>query len=73
LSATRKPGEVRDAIFAAFEGRQRALTIDEVQGAVEAELGNVAPSSVRSYLNLATQRGNLRRVGRGRYKIVRGR
>ena len=50
----RRPGEVRDAIVQALEGRQGGASVQEISGEVTGLIGAVAPSSVRSYLRLNT-------------------
>jgi len=71
----RAPGEVRDAIIEVLGRYPRGATIHEVHAGVEERLGGqVAPSSVRSYLQLGTRAGcpgAFERVSRGRYKLVR--
>jgi len=71
----RRPGEVRDAIIEVLGQHPRGATIREVHAGVEETLGGqVAPSSVRSYLQLGTKAGRqgaFERVSRGRYKLVR--
>lgn len=69
----RQPGQVRDAILAALRGKPSGLGLNDIRAAVGAKLGDVPSSSVRSYLNLATKRGELERTGRAHYKIRRGR
>src|SRR5712671_6578226 len=54
-STRRKPGEVRDAIFDFFQVAQREATVAEIREAVAEKFkGELAPSSVRSYLRLNT-------------------
>ncbi len=50
----RRPGEVRDAILAAFRARPEGAALPEIEAAVRQMLGEAAPSSVRSYLRLNT-------------------
>ena len=50
----RRPGEVRDAIVQVLEGRERPASVEEITGGVADLIGEVAPSSVRSYLRLNT-------------------
>jgi len=68
----RKPGQVRDAILEVLREKRSGAGMKEIHTAVREQLGDVAPSSVRSYVGLATKRGELERVGRGRYKLARG-
>lgn len=64
------PGEVRDAILAAFRDAARELTVAEVREQVAVALGgDVAPSSIRSYLNLNTP-GLFERTARGTYRLA---
>jgi len=64
------PGKVRDAIVAYLRHRSDEASVDEIHQAVEAELGDVPASSVRSYLNLNTGPGKLfERTTRGKYRI----
>lgn len=50
----RRPGEVRDAIVQALEGRHSGATVQEITSDVVDLIGPVAASSVRSYLRLNT-------------------
>lgn len=50
----RQPGEVRDAIVSVLEGRRGGATVQQITQDVSALIGEVAPSSVRSYLQLNT-------------------
>lgn len=50
----RRPGEVRDAIVQALQGRPRGATVKQITAEVSGQLGSVSPSSVRSYLQLNT-------------------
>lgn len=50
----RRPGEVRDAIVQTLQGRSRGASIQEITDGVRCLIGDVAPSSVRSYLQLNT-------------------
>lgn len=61
------PGTVRDSIVEFLRTTQVA-PVAEIQRAVDAKLGGVAASSIRSYLNLNV--GDLfERVGRGNYRL----
>lgn len=53
--------------------RQKDATVQEIHAAVEKRLGEVAASSVRSYLQLGTDSSPqlFTRVSRGRYKLAR--
>lgn len=50
----RRPGEVRDAIVQVLEGRPAAASIQQITDGVVELIGDVPPSSVRSYLRLNT-------------------
>jgi hypothetical protein len=64
----RRPGEVRDAIDAFLESRQEGATMGEIYSAVSKRLGGeVAKSSVRSYLRL-NEGTKYQRIARGRYR-----
>lgn len=67
----RKPGEVRDAIVRTLDGSATPMSVAEITRSVQESIGAaVAPSSVRSYLNL--NRGTdkpFERVSRGVYKL----
>jgi site-specific DNA-methyltransferase (adenine-specific) len=68
----RRPGEVRDAIIDALGGSRSGKALDAIHAEVEQTLGgSVAPSSVRSYLQLGTKAGAFERVDRGRYRLRR--
>jgi len=50
----RRPGEVRDAIVRALEGRSAGASVQEITSDVVEMIGEVPASSVRSYLRLNT-------------------
>lgn len=50
----KRPGEVRDAIVKVLEGRPRGASVAEITQQVATLIGEVPPSSVRSYLQLNT-------------------
>ena len=50
----RRPGEVRDAIVQALEGRDAGVTVQDITHEVIRLIGDVPASSVRSYLRLNT-------------------
>lgn len=50
----RKPGEVRDAIVSALEGRLGGASVAEITSEVNQMIGPVPASSIRSYLRLNT-------------------
>ncbi|MHB1109730.1 MAG: DNA-methyltransferase [Devosia sp.] len=63
----KSPGTVRDSIVGYLSSAESA-SVAEIQQAVELRMGPVAPSSIRSYLNLNTPRV-FEREGTGRYKL----
>ena len=50
----RRPGEVRDAIIQVLEERPDGSSVKEIADGVSGLIGEVAPSSIRSYLQLNT-------------------
>ena len=50
----RRPGVVRDAIVQVLEGRSTGASVQEITSEVTQLIGDVPPSSVRSYLRLNT-------------------
>ena len=54
VQVRRPPGQVRDAIVHVLESRGSGATIQQITHDVQALIGEVAPSSVRSYLQLNT-------------------
>ena len=50
----KKPGQVRDAILNVLHGRPEGATVTEIANGVQGIVGNVAASSIRSYLRLNT-------------------
>lgn len=62
------PGSVRDSIVEYLSTTESA-SIHEIQDAVQTKIGKVAPSSVRSYLNLNVP-DVFERVGRGSYRLA---
>ena len=66
----RPPGQIRDAI-SQFLGQQgeSGATVREIQDALSGTLGDVASSSVRSYLRLNTP-GSFERIARGKYRSL---
>ena len=67
---TTPPGRIRDSIIGYLGAIGCDASLDEIHDAVRADLGLVAPSSVRSYLNLNTPKKFVR-TGKGRYSISR--
>jgi hypothetical protein len=67
----RKPGSVRDAILQYMKSVKGDASMDEIHDAVCNALGgDVARSSVSSYLNLNRPEIFIR-TARGRYRLVR--
>jgi site-specific DNA-methyltransferase (adenine-specific) len=67
---TTPPGRIRDSIIGYLGAIGCDASLDEIHDAVRADLGLVAPSSVRSYLNLNTPQKFIR-TSKGRYSISR--
>ena len=65
---THAPGSIRDSIVGYLSAVGGTATVAEIHGAVANQIGSVAPSSVRSYLNLNTPHV-FERTGRGRYRL----
>ena len=63
------PGLIRDAVTSYLASLAGEATLAEITAAVSARLGEVSPSSVRSYLNLNVPETFLR-AGRGRYRLA---
>jgi DNA modification methylase len=64
----RRPGEIRDAIVTVLEGREVGASVHEITAEVSRLIGGVAPSSVRSYLQLNTP-PLFARMDRGQYVL----
>ncbi len=64
----RAPGVIRDAIIEYLSVADREASIAEIREGIRSKLGEVAPSSVRSYLNLNVPK-TFQRVDRGRYRL----
>jgi DNA modification methylase len=65
---THAPGNIRDAIISYLSALQTDATVAEICEAVSRQIGDVAASSVRSYLNINTP-GSFERASRGRYRL----
>jgi len=65
---TYAPGNIRDAIIGYLAALPTPATVAEIHGAVANHIGDVAASSVRSYLNLNTPE-IFERTGRGCYRL----
>ncbi len=64
----RRPGEVRDAIVRVLESQSNGISIVTISSQVSALIGPVAPSSIRSYLQINTPQLFLR-MDRGQYVL----
>jgi hypothetical protein len=62
------PGSIRDSIVDFLSGIRGDASTDEITVAVRSKVGEVASSSVRSYLNLNTPK-TFERTARGRYRL----
>ena len=62
------PGVVRDAIIDYLSALGGDASAEEIMTAVKGNLGDVPPSSIRSYLNLNTPK-TFQRTARGRYRL----
>jgi len=69
IMMTYAPGNVRDSIIRYLSALGGSATVAEIHDAVAHQLGNVAASSVRSYLNLNTP-DIFERIGRGCYGLA---
>jgi DNA modification methylase len=65
----RRPGEVRDAIVSVLEGHPRGASVREITDEVAGLIGDVSPSSVRSYLQLNTTT-LFARMDRAQYSLL---
>ena len=65
----RRPGVVRDAIVEVLEGRASGATLQEITSEVVELIGDVPPSSVRSYLRLNTP-ALFARMDRAQYALT---
>jgi site-specific DNA-methyltransferase (adenine-specific) len=64
----RIPGSIRDSVISYLAAVEGDASTAEIMSAVTTQLGEVAPSSVRSYLNLNVPE-IFERTGRGRYRL----
>lgn len=64
----RRPGEIRDAIFAVLSSKPRGSSVADIESGVRDLIGSVASSSIRSYLRLNSD-SLFRNVDRGIYVI----
>lgn len=65
----KKPGEVRDAIVQVLDGCSGGATVQQIHAEVSRLIGEVPPSSVRSYLQLNTPE-HFVRMNRGQYALA---
>jgi len=65
----RRPGEIRDAIVEVLEGRPGGASVQEIGVQVARLIGDVPPSSVRSYLRLNTPE-LFARMDRAQYSLA---
>jgi site-specific DNA-methyltransferase (adenine-specific) len=63
------PGKIRDAIIASLRETREPATVQEIQDGVATRLGQVASSSIRSYLRLNAD-SIFERVDRGLYQLA---
>jgi site-specific DNA-methyltransferase (adenine-specific) len=69
MTERRPPGQVRDAILAVFRERGGGpIRVRDIQAGVRAALGDVPPSSVRSFLNIQTPT-LFERLSKGTYRL----
>ena len=66
MQTKRRPGEVRDAITQSLANAADGATVAEIRRLVVEMIGPVAPSSIRSYLQLNTP-SMFQRLGRAKY------
>lgn len=66
----RAPGNIRDAIVSFLSRLDTDASLHQINSSVTRQLGEVPPSSVRSYLNLNVPE-IFERTGRGRYRLKR--
>lgn len=71
MRGKRRPGEVRDAIIGVLSARQEGVPLAEIERGVSGLIGDIAGSSIRSYLRLNTPE-LFSRIGRGRYALRDG-
>jgi site-specific DNA-methyltransferase (adenine-specific) len=65
----RRSGEVRDAIIRYLRKRGGTASVAEIVEGVTNELGPVARSSVRSYLQIGVEGDRFERVAQGQYRL----
>jgi DNA modification methylase len=68
MLSKKRPGVIRDAIVSVLAGRPQGADLEEIVGGVQRLIGEVASSSVRSYLRLNTPEV-FARSGRGHYSL----
>lgn len=67
-SNRKRPGQVRDAIMLVLQTQPSGASVAKITEQVSALIGDVAPSSVRSYLRLNTP-GHFARMDRAQYVL----
>lgn len=65
----RRPGEIRDAIVGVLDGRPEGASVQQITSAVAQAIGDVAASSIRSYLRLNTPE-LFARMDRAQYSLA---
>jgi len=70
-TVARAPGRIRDAIIAFMSGVDE-VSVSEIRDGVVKQIGEVSPSSVRSYLNLNVPE-TFERTNRGKYRLKKKR
>src|SRR3954471_2575994 len=68
MTDRKAPGRIRDSIIDYLSKSEGPAALMEIQSAVTSKVGEVSPSSVRSYLNLNTP-DIFHRTGRGLYQL----
>ncbi len=68
MSKRRPPGQIRDAIIDFLGSKPQGASVPEVYQALQRKLGSVAPSSIRSYLQINTPAVFVREA-RGQYRL----
>jgi site-specific DNA-methyltransferase (adenine-specific) len=69
MSSKRRPGEIRDAIFATLERSPKGASVEQIRCSVADLIGSAPASSVRSYLRLNTPSLFVRKA-RGTYALA---
>lgn len=69
ITVRKRPGEVRDAIVRVLQSSPHGASVNDIVAGVSAIIGEVAPSSVRSYLRLNTP-SLFARMDRAQYTLT---